>query len=655
MSEILRTKAIDDGRSSFNIIHEDQEDFLFINQYSAECPLQPPGPDRQLIGSHVQRNIHRNKRKRSVLFLTPSWKRHLQDQLSRGNLYTKSLQGHLLKPYYSAVDSFSPESLPKEMEHNSEYSEFYRSKDVQEQGGKSHNLDSKILPKPGNESHPEERRGNRAKLLKKLDRLNNIPATVPGLQQEGHEYQSNKKQAYSAMVQKDVVTRLRASSHRQLSMPSRVPLISAVMQGNSDPFSASAIKITATAHELLQLSYHWQLFLTYPVWASELYNDYVFEKQQKYIRDMLGDPAALHCLLASGYFISSQVGLRNLYALRHKTLAIHLVRQCLAAHPITDVSHAVYHLLAIELFCGDYKAAFQHHEALRLIIAADDHGSLTHMLPHLWISDVWLAYHLRRRTIIEIDTWDEPTSAKKYEDAYLGICQYNENSISRALEMYEADSSLIEVITAIHKTSVLKRLSFDIPDSQSQEALIQWLHLRAASLDGRLINYLIDQIDISSNEQSNITSLTLTQALNSSIILAAMCYLHLECSAVKYGGGRLTIHTMFEPILQHLFQLALIDQVSISHDLKIWLVFMCAINNTLIPQAKSSQWSLVTLATLQGSLGYGNCDDLHQVLRKFLYHERMEKLLASPSINRLIIYPRQEVVEFIGNKFWAST
>ena len=38
--------------------------------------------------------------------------------------------------------------------------------------------------------------------------------------------------------------------------------------GNSDPFNAAAITTSPVAHELLQLSYSWQLYLEYPGWAS---------------------------------------------------------------------------------------------------------------------------------------------------------------------------------------------------------------------------------------------------------------------------------------------------------------------------------------------------------------------------------------------------
>lgn len=653
MSEKPHARAIDKDHSSLNIIHEDEETFLFINQYYAECPLQSPYPGRQVISSHVQRNIHRNKRKRSAIFLTSLWKNQLPDQLGKGKLYTNRLQAPPLKSSYGGAHSLAEETLRNEMEHTSEFSlQFYQTKDAQQQTGKCYSSDSN--PKPYNQPHVEELCGNGARLFHKPDSQIISLATASGLKQNRYEDQRTKEPAYNTMVQQGATKRLWVSS-RKSQVPSRFPPLWSVMQGNSDPFSASAINITTTAHQLLQLSYHWQLFLTYPVWASDLFNDRVSEKQQDYIRDMLGDPAALHCLLASGYYIGSRVGLGNHYALQHKTLAIKLVRQRLATHPIVDVSHAVYHLLALELFCGDYNAAFQHLEALRLIIAADDSGCLNHMLPHLWISDVWLAYHLRRRTLIDIDTWDSPSIARKWEDIYLGACQYEESSSLGALEIYKVDSSLIEVVTAIHKTSILKRSALDLHESQSQEALIQWLHIRAASLDGRLINLLNDQIDISSYKQSNITSLKFLQALNSSIILAAMCYLHLECSTAKYGGGRLLLHTLFEPLLQHLFQLADIYQVSISHDLMIWLLFMCAINSTLIPQAKPSQWSLGALATLQVSLGCGSRENLQQFLQKFLYHEGMEELLVSPSINSFVAYPRQEVVEFIGTKFWAST
>lgn len=547
MNGAIQVGAREDRRFDMDILDKDHETFLFINRYSEELPTQPPRPNRQSIGSHVQRRLHKNKKQRSSLFLTPVWKRHSADKSTR---------------------TF---------------------------------------------------------------------ATI-------------------AVAPKAVVPNLPATSHEQPSEANSPPLPLSRMHGNSDPFSAAAIIITPTAHQLLQFSYHWQLFLDYPVWASELYNDVAIQKQQDHIRLLLGDPAALHCLLASGYYISSQLSLGNLNALAHKTTAIGLVRQRLAAGSMMNVAHAIYQLLALELFCGEYKAAARHLEALRTIVTLDKFGSYIKMLPHLWTSDVWLAYHLKRRTIIDIDAWDTPVVTKEREDTYLDVCQYGESSLPHLSEIYAVDGSVIAVLTAIHKTSALKRLALSTSNSQSRGELVQWLHLRAASLDGRLINHLNDQIDLRGSDHTNISSLDFIQALNVGAILAAICYLHLECTKVQYGGqGKVTIHALFEPVLQHIFQLSTSCETSVSNDFMLWLIFMCAVNSTLIPKVGHSQWALSALATLQSSLGLKHWDDVRQVLRKFLYLEGMEQLLKSPSNNNLAIYPRQEFVNLIGNKFWGST
>lgn len=547
MDEAIQIGAREEKHFDLDILDKDHETFLFINRYSEELPTQPPRPDRQLIGSHVQRRLHKNKRQRSSLFLTPLWKRYSADK-------------------------------------------------------------------------------------------------------------STKTFAAIAIAQKTIVQKLPAPNHKQPSKANSTPLPLSRLHGNSDPFSAAAITITPTAHQLLQFSYHWQLFLDYPVWASELYNDVAFKKQQDHIRMLLGDPAALHCLLASGYYISSQLSLGNLNALAHKTTAIGLVRQRLAADSMMNVAHAIYQLLALELFCGEYKAAARHLEALRTILTLDKSGSCINMLPHLWTSDVWLAYHLQRRTIIDIDVWDTPVVTKELEDTYLDVCQYGQSSFPDLSDIYALDHSLIEILTAIHKTSALKRWALYTNNSQSRGELVQWLHLRAASLDGRLINHLNDRIDLRGRDHSNISSLDFIQALNVGAILAAMCYLHLECTKVQYGGqGKVKIHALFEPLLQHIFQLSTTCEISIRNDFMLWLVFMCAVNSTLIPKAGPSQWSFSAFATLQATLALKHWDDVRQVLRKYLYLEGMEHLLKSPSINNLTIYPQQEFVNLIGNKFWGST
>lgn len=545
MTGMTCAEVREEEHSNLEDLDKGREPFLFINRYSAELPTQPPRPDRQTIGSHVQRRIRKDKRKRSSLFLRPSWK-------------------------------------------------------------------------------------------------------------ESSAKTGTKTFAYIAPARKPVAPDFDVVSHQQSSVTKNTLLPLSQMHGNSDPFSAAAITITATAHQLLKFSYHWQLFLDYPTWASELYNDVVSQKQNVRIQTLLGDPAALHCLLASGYYISSQQGLGNIHALAHKTLAIKLVRKHLAAHPMIDVSQAVYQLLALEMFCADYEAAAGHLEALRVIIAADESGSCASMLPHLWISDVWLAYHLKRRTSIDIDAWYTPLVANHFEERCLAMCQYSESSLPSVLKFYAVDTFLIEVLSDIHKHKALTRWALSTGNSHLRGELIDWLHLKAASIDGRLINSLCERIDLSCTDHSNISSLNFTQALSVAVILAAMCHLHVDCSKSQYGGpGKVTIHALFEPVVQHIFRLSTILKISLNNDFMLWIVFMSAVNDSMLPNLSSAQWSLKALEILQGSLGYRNWDDIRPILRKFLYVEGMEELLRSPRTNSLSVHPRQAIVDFIGDKFWG--
>ncbi|KAK5044568.1 hypothetical protein LTR84_010692 [Exophiala bonariae] len=547
MAETTWTEAGEDGHLRYENHDKDRQTFLFINTYPAEPPAQSLRPDRQTIGSHVQRRIHQEKRKRSSMFLRPSWKRDL----------TKTSTKTFVR--------------------------------------------IAAAPRP---TEPES----------------------------------------------DI------DNHQQASITYGNLLPLSPMYGNSDPFSAAAIKITATAHQLLKLSYHWQLFLDYPVWASELYNDVASQKQDVRIRMLLSDPAALHCLLASGYYISSQESLKDLHALAHKTLAIQLVRKRITAQPMVYVSHAVYQLLALEMFCGDYNAAAGHLEALRVIIAADESDICVTMLPHLWISDVWLAYHLKRRTTINIDTWDTPLLAHQLEEKYLAMCQYSESSFPSMLKFYAVDDPLIEILCDICKCRALRRWALGAGNSDLRHELIHWLHLRTASVDGRLINSLNDRIDLSCTDSNNVSGLDLTQAQNLAVILAVICYLHVENTKAQYGGpGKVTIHAMFEPLLQHIFRLSTISKTSVKHDLMLWLVFMGAINDTLLPHTPTAQWPLQALQILQFSLGYRSWSDVRPILRRFLYLEGMEELLRNPKTNSLSIYPQQAMVNLIGDKFWGSS
>jgi hypothetical protein len=92
-----------------------------------------------------------------------------------------------------------------------------------------------------------------------------------------------------------------------------------------------------------------------------------------------------------------------------------------------------------------------------------------------------------------------------------------------------------------------------------------------------------------------------------------------------------------------------------NEELLLWLFFMCAVRSTLLPAAQSSQRSMNMFMTLRASMGHLDWDESRQILRKFLYPQATEELLATPAISKVASHSQQRVVEFIGNKSWAST
>ena len=391
-------------------------------------------------------------------------------------------------------------------------------------------------------------------------------------------------------------------------------------------------------------------FLTY----VQIYDGLVAKQWGKHLRNALSDTAELHCLLASGYAVSSHKGDGQLRSLAHKTSAIELIARRLLRNPRADVSRPVYQLLALELFVGDYEAAFQHLKALRLIISDRKAGSLDNMLPHLWTSDVSLAYQMDRPTVISIDTWDTPLTATKFANQYLDSAYCTDGPVQEMLKGCIVDPLLLKVITDIPKAIELQQLAFYISDQQSQLELIQWLHIHFAALAGRLINLLCDQIVLSNDPRSKIGSLTFSKALHAAISLAMMCYLHQHFTRAHYGGGQLSKRTLLEPLLQHAIQEARVRGTKINDELLLWLLFMSAVNSTLLSATWHSRWSVGAFTTLRLSMGHGQWDDSRQVLRKFLYSPGMEELLVSQSPGwRNISHPQQEVVEFIDSKTWG--
>ena len=376
-------------------------------------------------------------------------------------------------------------------------------------------------------------------------------------------------------------------------------------RGNSDPFSSAAIEITPLAHELLSVCHHWTLLHNYSIWAIALYEGHERIAQSKLIRNALSDPGLLHCLLATGHYVRSQhTEAVSMAAFAHKTRVLEIMQARL--HAGEDISMLIDYLVPMEAFVGDFRAAEVHWRALNHVLKNASQPFQAQQLSHLWVLDVWLAYCLHRRTILDVSMWEPPLA--KF-DAYLGSTSGQQNYHELLV-----DPQLLDTIIDIRNFIVLREMATGMPDGAERDELVHWLHLRNAALDGHLLNRLLYQ-----EEDIKSAACSSRQALNHSITLASMCFLYLTWFDQPYSELLSKNYQQFNYALRRLGS-------DVDQELLLWLYFMCAVNDALLP-SRNDGWAKEKFNRMRYL--YSSWDEARSVLAKYLYVEGMEHYLAA--------------------------
>ncbi len=308
----------------------------------------------------------------------------------------------------------------------------------------------------------------------------------------------------------------------------------------------------------------------------------------------------LHCFLAAGCYIKSQPNDANqISALKHKSHVLVSVSKQLASSQ--DVEMEINYLILFDSLVGDYLACEVHWHALRAIVASSRSRDHTISLHNLWIRDVWLAHYQNRETLLDVDMWDKPVPILQHrvhnDDLSFG-CQ--------------ADPFLLDLMKDIRESISLQIVAIQMSDSAMRDELVERLYLHSAANNGRLINYWV-RLDTG-------LEVTSAQALNAAITLSIMCFLQLPYSNQHYSASQSIRQRQLEPLL-------LRAGLNVNNDLLLWLYFIGATNDTLLPSP--THWAYHVFLNLRAK--HRNWLDTRIILEKFLYIEGMEERLMRAS------------------------
>ena len=195
------------------------------------------------------------------------------------------------------------------------------------------------------------------------------------------------------------------------------------------------------------------------------------------------------------------------------------------------------------------------------------------------------------------------------------------------------DNHLLDMTADIRQFVALRQLAMSLEGTPERDELVRWLHLHNAAIDGRLNNHYIDLGDV---ENTNFPS----QALNAAITIALMCFTHLMWFNHPYTEIQRTKHSHFDTLLRRAGS-------DIDKDMLLWLYFMCALNDSLLPSPTG--WAKSKFETLRDQ--HCGWDETRSVLDRFLYLEGLEKQLTR---NGAATKTKFAGVHFLYQKLWLA-
>lgn len=328
---------------------------------------------------------------------------------------------------------------------------------------------------------------------------------------------------------------------------------SPIGHGNSDPFAAAALPISAFFDSLIKL---WRLGFMSNFWPAYIYLDPTHQVSQ--LTDdwlhgaVICNEAMLHGLFAGALsFVTNysppSAATPILYAkgVHHHGKCLEATRARLALPDIAEEEALnMMHQSAIYSFhCGDVEASDVHRTASIRIFAnlengLDDVHTLLKLL--LILCDILMASNLPRRPSISLKRWAprswheeenlqemrhifsfDPSPFMSSDRDVLGVSGALLSPSDRHIAL-----QMLSLMTLHREALYANRLAMDLSgdgaESMRADTIFDWLSLRQYALVGHSVELYMDMLEAESHMQNDLSSQSrLQQVLNSCILLAS--------------------------------------------------------------------------------------------------------------------------------------
>ena len=423
-------------------------------------------------------------------------------------------------------------------------------------------------------------------------------------------------------------------------MRNTISLSQPLVRGNSDPFSASSVPITAEVNEYLKLGQQFYVLWAWPIYASALFRERANGDWEGSVRTAFRQPSEMHTMLAGGAYVradrSPDGGNKDIVrATSHKTEAMSQLRESLIDKDpkgSAALLWTVLRLLALEYYAGNFGAAMWHHQAAKQIIRYHKFPDWHHDA-HLtfFVAEVWICTALLQKPAPIGTQWgagplpDEP-AVKQLESR---TCP---PEVEGDRAHGDVPQELRQTFLDIRKVSASMQTLENIEDEEQKFDLVTYLDARAAILKARLLTMWVDF-----NIKHRGASLSTADITFSACSIAALVFLNFifmftatkpnnppPIRGSQPAAASSVLHKSFSMLHRDLLQLLKVWRMSsqtMSSELILWLRFIATLAGHACPKWEVKANKGRSLSDGLDSLGIKTSSEAKAIFKKLLYHE----------------------------------
>jgi hypothetical protein len=284
--------------------------------------------------------------------------------------------------------------------------------------------------------------------------------------------------------------------------------------GNSDPFNAAVLPITACSHGLINLVTRYHATM---IWPAESASKFCFPamthwwedvkesiSQKYHLASLLGLGAIIKLHLQQPQMIQDRRSLDNL-VLRHKNAAVEsLIQQLPVRIPTLSVLQSVIHLMCLEGYANSFQNSKIHYSAMQKIVQSMGGVSVLPWFYKEYVLFVSLnvAVILREAPCFRTEDWD-PGSVTLVNGGDLDSFYFQRRLLRALIEKQGSQRDLSSMLSdSVNKIFEDLRELFvadELQLSEPQDCIIhgidRWIQLKLTSCHQRLYEYRLHEID----------------------------------------------------------------------------------------------------------------------------------------------------------------